>query len=483
VDYYSRREFLKSAVLAGAGLALSGHSLALGPVALERKGAARKVLILGAGTAGLAAALELTQAGHEVVILEARSRPGGRVFTLRAPFSDGLYAEAGAGRVPSTHDLTLDYVKRYNLELDPFYPGSGSEVFLWRGKRQVVPHGKDPELTGLQVNLTTEERKLGFGGLQQHYLGALQDKLRSLPTDGWPMPQLADWGEISLGNYLRKQGASSDAIQALSSGFEDDSLLDFIHDSVSHAVPQLWKIRGGNDRLPHAMAAPLSDKIRYGAEVVRVAQSGKGVSVTFRAGGMQQTVTGDRMICAIPFTVLRHIAVEPMWSPNKKYAIDHVYLGPVARVFAQTESRFWEKDGRNGFATVDQPLELWSPTNGQPGRRGILMTYIYEALARRYSAMSEEEQIRHTLDLFDQVHPGTKAAFETATTFSWLNEPFSRGAFMVPHAGEFKTIVPFLAPAEGRIHFAGEHTSPWPGWIQGALHSGLRAAREVNDAT
>ena len=80
---------------------------------------------------------------------------------------------------------------------------------------------------------------------------------------------MAELDEISLGDYLHKQGASADAIQALSLGFEKDSLLDFVHDSISHVVPKLWKIRGGNDQLPFALAKIVADKISYGAEVVR----------------------------------------------------------------------------------------------------------------------------------------------------------------------------------------------------------------------
>src|SRR6267378_652336 len=159
-----RREFLQLGSMAALSLYAGRlHALQMGSSAV-RKGPAEKIAILGAGISGLAAGLELVKAGHDVTILEAQLRPGGRVYTLRAPFSDGLYAEAGAGRIPVTHTLTLDYVKRFKLELDPFFPQSGADVFLWRGQRQVVPHGQDPDLTRLKVNFTAEERKLNFGG-------------------------------------------------------------------------------------------------------------------------------------------------------------------------------------------------------------------------------------------------------------------------------------------------------------------------------
>jgi len=477
----NRREFLQLAAIAAVG-AYAQQSEALRFDALTRRGPAKRIVILGAGLAGLAAAEELINAGHAVTILEARNRPGGRVYTLRKPFAEGLYAEAGAGRIPSTHALTLKYVKRFGLQLDPFWPESGSNVFLWRGKRQVVPFGKEPNLDGLDVNFTADERRVGFGGLEDKYLKPLQEKLRALPEDSWPVSQMADLGDIGLGDYLKKEGASSDAIQALSLGFERDSLLDFVHDSISHVVPKLWKMRGGNDQLPYAMAKLVASNINYESVVTRLEQKNANVEVVYKAAGKQRTIKADRVICTLPFSVLSQIPVEPAWPKEKMRAINDIYMGPVARVFAQTKTRFWEKDGRNGFATVDQPMEVWSPTFNDPGTRGIVMSYIYEDLAVKYSAMTESRQTETSLDLYEQIHPGFKKEFETATAWSWLNDPYARGAYMVALPGQCRTIVPQMATPAGRIHFAGEHTSPWPGWMQGALHSGLRAAKEVNEA-
>lgn len=447
----------------------------------QRRGTPQRVIILGAGIAGLAAGLKLREFGHDVTILEARTWPGGRVHTLREPFADGLYAEAGAGRIPSTHALTLAYVQRYKLDLDPFYPENGAEVFLWRGKRLVVPRGGEPDLNQLRLNFTARERAAGFGGLTKLYLESVREEIRALPEERWPYSGLDRYKQTSYGQFLRGQGASPDAIEYLTQGFADDSLLDYAHDAVSHAVPQLWKIRGGNDLLPRAMAAELSSQIRYGAAVRRIERSATAVRVTYTSAQTQHTETADRVICTIPFTVLRDIEVAPVWSAPKAAAIRQLYMGAVARVFVQTRSRFWEQQGLNGFAAVDQPLELWSPTYNQAGSRGILMSYIYEDLAREYSALAPSAQIERSIELFDAVHPGVREHFETATTWSWQNEPYSRGAYLVTKPGQFELLEHAGTP-DGRTHFAGEHTSPWPGWIQGALHSGLRAADEVNAA-
>lgn len=442
-------------------------------------GSRKRIAILGAGMAGLAAGLELTRAGHEVIILEGQTRPGGRVHTLRAPFSDGLHAEAGAGRIPSTHKLTLGYVDRYKLPLDPFFPQSGSQVFLWKGARQVTPFGAAPDLSKLSLDFSPADQAVGFDGLANKYLGDLLARIEALPPDAWPLPSMAPLGKISMRDYLRAKGASPDVIANLCTGFESDSVLDYVHDAVSHASPSLSKIRGGNDRLPYAMADELAGVIRYGARIVRIAQEANGVTITCATPAGRHEIRADRAICTLPYTVLRDIETFPAWSPAKGLAIRNLYMGPVARVFVQTDERFWEADGRNGFATVDQAMEIWSPTFKEPGRRGIVMSYIYEDLAAEYSTLGEADQVARSLSLFERIHPGLKARAEATTTWSWLNHPWSKGAYMVSRPGDFDTILPHVATPEGRIHFAGEHTSPWTGWIQGALHSGLRAAREV----
>ncbi len=133
----TRREFLKRLSFTTAGIALSVKSLPetipkeLGR--LRRAGSGKKIVVIGAGLAGLSAGYELVKAGHDVTILEARARPGGRVYTLREQFSEGLYAEAGATRIPDNHDLTLQYVKHFDLTLIPFRPSGLSTVYYVGG--------------------------------------------------------------------------------------------------------------------------------------------------------------------------------------------------------------------------------------------------------------------------------------------------------------------------------------------------------------
>src|SRR6185369_7065362 len=135
----SRREFLRRSAIAIAAAGVSRVRLPDAAATIVLRSPARKVLVLGAGMAGLVSVHELSKLGHDVTILEARTRPGGRVHTLREPFSDGLYAEEGAARIPDTHDLTLKYVKLLGLPLEPMYPSRLSALRLDGGSRREVP--------------------------------------------------------------------------------------------------------------------------------------------------------------------------------------------------------------------------------------------------------------------------------------------------------------------------------------------------------
>src|SRR6266851_4295267 len=165
-----RREFLKLGLLAASAQFAPPRSWSFTPQALSNAASPKKVLVVGAGLAGLVAGYELTQAGHDITILEAQLRPGGRVQTLRE-FSDNLYAEAGAARIPDNHDLTLHYVKDFGLSLVPFFPSKLNMVYLIGGTRIKARSWADLDLSKVPLNMTAEERRLGMSGLAKKYLG------------------------------------------------------------------------------------------------------------------------------------------------------------------------------------------------------------------------------------------------------------------------------------------------------------------------
>lgn len=395
----NRRDFLRHSILAGTALTISPFDLLFAvPKRLEKASAAKKVLVAGAGLAGLVAAHELTQAGHDVTILEARTRPGGRVLTLREQFSDGLYAEAGASRIHVTHGLTLKYVRSFGLELVPFYPDGGRFITLNRGVRRESDWRKFADQIKRTVRL---------------------DKSK-------------DW----------------------------------------------FKIQGGNDLLPLAFTRHLAGKVIYDAPVVRVEQDARGVNATFLRGGTLEKLVGDYFVCAIPFTTLKNVEVAPQFSQSKRQVIEQLRYDSASRVFLQVRSRFWEAQKANGFAMADQIIEIWESTFNQPGTRGILQTYLRGFESEKLTALPEDERIKVTLERMEQAFPGARSNFEKGVAKCWSEDEWARGAW--GHSDE-RTVQVIMKP-EGRVHFAGDHASLQASWMQGALESGVRVAKEISEA-
>ena len=486
-----RREFLQQSALASifSVWALRGRSFSQRQ--LERKGPARRVTIIGAGLSGLSAAYELSRAGHDVTVLEAQTRAGGRVFTLRTPFSDGLYAEAGAMYIPDTHDLTLHYVKEFNLALDPRVTPDLSYTTYVRGKRIVQSEGASAEQL---FKLTLEEQKLGRGGMWQKYQpDSVFEELGNPADPNWSVKALRKYDSISYLDLLRSHGASEEALSLMTFGWNDlwgdglasVSALTVLRDSLhTRKAENEYKIRGGNDLLPKAFATRLSDKIRYGSPVVKIEHNSRLVRVTFLQAGIPRSIEADHVICAIPFSVLRRIEVSPRFSPEKQRAINELPYFSAARVSLQSRKRFWVGAGLNGFGRTDLPIaNIFDMTSNQPGPRGILQSYLGGARARQVAAMKEPERISFVLEHAEKVFPGIRENFEGGVSKCWDEDEWARGASSWYRPGQMGELWPHIAPPEGRVHFAGDHTSAWIRWMQGALHSGNRVAREVNEAS
>ena len=507
------------------------------PLPLEGSGPPQTVIVIGAGLAGLSAAYALEQAGHAVTVLEASDRVGGRVLTLRNGFSGGLYADAGAAFVPGLHSYSVGYCQLFGLDLVPL-PLNGSAIDYVFGKRVVddggpkydwplpVPPG---EASQNPVELTNSLLKTSMASV-------LSANPRGL---NWPPPTLRDLDRVNYCELLRQQGASENAIAVLRLGFPDlwgdgasevSSLLVLRDDafaiipksatssgSVSagmhparrasrrpHVVapaepsdrvggpvhPQdTYRIAGGSELLPQAFANRLQSKVRFNCAVVSIQQHDTGVTLGIQ--GDATPLFADRVICAIPFSKLREVKIDPPFSPPKMRVINELPYTSVARVFLEFNSRFWLPQKLSGLACTDLPESrgqlpgFWieDATDTQPGTHGILDCYIVGESARTITGMTEPEQITLALAQVEVVFPGATAQFSgNAVSKCWDADPFTRGDYCWFRPGQMTELYPYIDGVEGRVHFAGEHASALPAWMQGALESGIRVAREVSAA-
>lgn len=481
----NRRQFL------GRAAALAAASLSACSLPPERTARSpKKVIVVGAGLAGLAASYELAQAGHDVVILEARDRPGGRVQTLRGPFSDGLHADAGAHLIPNQHHLTLRYVRLFKLGIEPSTPLFEARLFYVHGQRVVANYGVDVEWP---FDLTPEERKLGRLGMWERYISAALGDLGDVTAPGWPANhRLEKYDWMTAADLLRSRGASPGAVALLRVGYLDligdgidsYSALQMLHNLALRQMETVrYAIRGGTDLLAKAFADRLAGRIRYESPVVRIEPGEASASVVVGRDGQHQRLTADHVVCTIPFSVLRQIDVSPSFSPQKQRVIEELPYTSIARVYLQFKRKIWTTENLYVTAATDLPIKwLFEHTVNQPGPRGILEAQAAGVEGRRVTRMTEGERIQFALDHVERVFPGIRSDFERGTSKAWDEDPWARGAFAYFRPGQMLSLLPHIARVEGRVHFAGDHTSPWSAWMQGALESGLRAAREINEA-
>ena len=443
--------------------------------ALQRRGPAQRVLILGGGLAGLCTAYELQALGHTAIVLEAQSRPGGRVRTIRAPFAPGLYTEAGPETIPGVHDITQHYARAFGLALVPItVPGTRAMTFV-KGQRIA----SNDTAAVWPYDLTADERAMGRAALFRKYFDPANQQARA------DFPQrtvkaLTPFDSFRPGAWLRSLGASPAAAEMLTLGFGTDfgSAASFLLHGLNAGGAVSYRVEGGNDRLPMEFAKRV--EIRYGSPVASVRQTDAGVSVVVRTSGGTQTLEGDRVVCALPCPVIGTIFNEARLSSEKARAIREQYYSRTVKVFLQARTRFWLKDGWSGFVTTDLPIERLTPDPGaDPGSRGALAAYPIAAYTADLEKMTETERVAAALAQAQQIFPELATACEGGISQCWGLDPWQKGAFALHTPGQIG-FLDVLAKTEGRIHFGGEHTSPWTGWMQGALESARRVVAEIN---
>jgi monoamine oxidase len=493
VSDWTRRSFVSALAWTALGTATrpawaSASGAVLVPAA--RKG---KVLVLGAGLAGLAAAFELVAAGHEVTVLDARTHPGGRVLTLRAPFADGLYAEAGGMAINAHYRHYHRYREHFGLKMAAFPSGAGlATVRYLQGRRRLYRDGNGE----WPYPLSQAESTLGPGGLTQRYVADLMERIGDPGAPDWDITPLMDYDKISLGDYLRSRGASEGAVRLMrdntwfGQGIELGSALTMLVADFAlwHKAAPSGVLEGGNDQLPKAMAASMQRHIHYGMPVRSIRQTGDGVEVLC---GMPEHVElrrfqAERCVCTLPLPALRGVALEPALSAPMRDAIAGVTYLPFLRLFAQMRRQFWLDDRVAGPATSDlqigqvQQHPLTWPGGAQD--RAILEGHLRGSQVAPVAALSADAQLDLLVADLDKIHPGARSHYEGGIGKSWVDDPWSGGGLSWYAPGEVARWLGVVAQAQGRLHFAGEHTSPLRATMEGALASGVRAAHEAHRA-
>lgn len=463
--HISRRRVLGlagAAALAAAGCGRRGTPAAAGI----------DVLVIGAGLAGLNAALLLQDQGLKVLVLEADRRVGGRVRTL-----DDVPGrpEAGGTEIGAGYARVRDAVRRIGgLPLQPWLPTVDMR-FALRVDTTLLGVG---DWAGSPANrLAGAERAtpgpFALPGLYTPRPSPLAE------LDSWLDPAVAAL-DVPWGDYLRGRGASAEALRLIGAATPSDDVattsalwmlrLDRARDTMG-TVESLERIATGASRLPEGLAALLKTEVRTGTPVVALATGADGVEARTADG----TVHRARFaVCAVPLTILRDLALEPALPALQAEAVRSIPYDQMTCAYFAVREPFWEVDGL--------PAGLWS--NGSLGRMLLYPNdgspYLWVNISDdRYRATPAAEVLARIQADFAAARPSTVGRLEPLAVMNWSAHPWLRGHQAYRAPGQVARYRMNVADPHGRIHFAGEHTAVLMTGMEGAMESGERAAVEI----
>lgn len=472
------------ALIASAAMYLLGRSLLVGGLLTlacaeaPRGPVAPRVVVVGAGLAGLTAALDLQDAGWEVIVLEARDRAGGRVSTMHDAFTGGVHAELGGESIDDDHTEIQALVQRFGLALEerPESKELGGSVFYMGSRRSTLQFLAEDATTYADYNrFFTAIAALGEGvdpERPEAFAEAAELDARSL-ADFVAEQQLSPRAEFLVNIENRADFASEpDAVSLLFVAQQAAAVAGVPDDAA-----ETMRISGGNSSLVDAMAAELGAALRLGAPVTRVEELDDRVIVT--AGG--EAVEAAFVVMAIPTPPLRKIGFDPPLPDALAAAVQEVDLGHAVKVVTQYERRFWEDDDLDGFTVSEQPFGLaWAPTDSYASEPGLLAQFITGAPAQAAAKLSDAARIAQFQEQLDDVYPeGAPLRTGVAATLAWENEEFTGGAYTVYQPGQMIRHWPAFRAGTEHIRFAGEHTEALAGYMESAVRSGHRVAAEL----
>jgi monoamine oxidase len=239
----------------------------------------------------------------------------------------------------------------------------------------------------------------------------------------------------------------------------------------------LYKIAGGMDRIAAAMAGAVDTHVRYDARVLRLEPAASSVTVEYVERGRRRTVAASRVIVTVPAPVLSRIATaSPELRARAALAAGIPYF-PATRFLVETARRSWYDNGLSGAARTDRPAEVWETAYEVEGVSGVLGATVGGELGTALARGTRDAALRLGPDVVQQAFPSVMA--RRSTVYRWAVDRWAGGAFATFRPGQMTQLLPVIATPIGRVHFAGEHTAGWMGWMEGALQSADRAVEEV----
>ena len=469
-----RRTFLSMAAAAGALSTLPRAA---------RAQPTGDVIVIGAGLAGLYAATLLEAQGARVTILEARSRVGGRILTL-----DDVpgHPEAGGNGIGAGYARVLDMARQSGVELIPVRQRTETTqtdtLINLKGHNIALADWAASPLNPFPAG---RRDKLPWAYQYDYYLGAnpLKD------GDSWTDPTFARW-DISLYDFMKQQGQDEATIDlALGTGMlygtnpYDFSVLALFH-TLAWGAQQAsfgrdaFAIKGGNQRLPEAMARKLKATIERGRVVSAIASDATGATITCNDGSVHRART---VLVTLPFTALRSVRFDPVLPALQAEAVDLLGYSTAFQTHFIADRPFWLDD--------KLPANMW--TDGPAGRFAALhygddpdavtsfLSFTNGAQGERLDRMTPEAASADILAFLARARPSTKGALRAVKTVSWQRDPFSGGIYSSWKPGQITRYAATLSKPHGRIFFAGEHTAMLNRGMEGAMESGERATLEI----